>query len=339
MLRHFSSTTNNVLTVLKSHDSRTTANLRGISTPSPSIAWTSGDQGMVIRTIDEGKTWEDKRIPGTEKLFFRDIKAFDANTAYAMSAGHGEESRIYYTSNGGSTWQLQLQSNNPAEFFNGMAFWDRDHGMVLSDPVDGQFKIYKTENGGSHWSPIPLSGMPLALKGEGAFAASGSCMTVQGKSDAWFGTGINTARVFHTNDGGENWQVANTPIMHDSETSGIFSIAFKDLNNGVIVGGDYKQPERSGSNLAFTIDGGSTWQLSEISPQYYWSAVSFMPDNENILVVGPAQAGHINKDLPNTWQESWNVSLNALSFWSKNKALAVGPNGCIMEFEMTKKML
>lgn len=334
MLRNTVSATSTILTGLKTHIGHTTENLRGISTPSSSIAWISGDKGTIMRTIDNGKTWETKQIPDTETLFFRDIKAFDANTAYVMSSGHGEASRIYYTCDGGHKWQLQLKGSHPAEFFNCMAFWNHHRGMVLSDPVDNKFKIFSTEDGNT-WLPLPQDDMPLALENEGAFAASGSCMTVQQDLDAWFCTGNKAARVFHTNDAGMSWQVVNTPLMKDTESSGIFSIAFYDLHHGVIAGGDYKQPEKSGANLAITDDGGKTWQLATISPQYYWSAVSFTPDDhEHLMVVGPEQAGYTQSKSPQNWDASMKVNLNAFSFWSKDKVLAVGPNGMIMEIEI-----
>lgn len=327
------------LATLNIHESPTTESLRSVSTPSPSVAWASGENGTVVRTVDSGKTWECQQISDAAKLSFRSIKAFDADTAYIMSSGDGEASRIYKTKNGGKTWELQLVANTSAEFFNCLAFWNQDRGMVLSDPVENKFKIYLTENGGNTWLPISPASMPMALSGEGAFAASGSCMTVQGSLNAWFGTGGKNARIFHSENGGKNWQVSKTPIMQDTDSAGIFSIAFYDAKNGVISGGDYNQPDRSGSNLAITQDGGLSWSLTDLSPQYYWSAVAFAPDHENMMVVGSKLAGYTSKESPRVWQKKWDVSLNALSFWSNNKTLAVGPKGSIMEFELPKKSL
>jgi hypothetical protein len=45
--------------------------------------------------------------------------------------------------------------------------------------------------------------------------------------------------------------------------------------HGAVAGGDYKHPEQDGPNLAFTNDGGKTWTLSEITPQSYYSAVTY----------------------------------------------------------------
>ena len=63
--------------------------------------------------------------------------------------------------------------------------------------------------------------------------------------------------------------------MHGLDSTGIFSIAFRDATHGVIAGGDYKHPKDDGPNLAFTEDGGSTWTLSTIHPLAYFSAVAY----------------------------------------------------------------
>src|ERR1019366_9112589 len=94
-------------------------------------------------------------------------------------------------------------------------------------------------------------------------------------SNIWFATGGKLARVFHSPDRGQTWQVFDTPILHGPDSAGIFSIAFRDANHGVIAGGDYKHPDQDGPNLAFTNDGGKTWTLSPIRPQAYFSAAAY----------------------------------------------------------------
>ena len=79
----------------------------------------------------------------------------------------------------------------------------------------------------------------------------------------------------HSPDRGRTWQVFNTPITHGPDSAGIFSIAFRDGNHGVIAGGDYKHPDQDGPNLAFTSDAGKTWTVSKIFPQSYYSAVAY----------------------------------------------------------------
>src|SRR5207253_3090423 len=110
---------------------------------------------------------------------------------------------------------------------------------------------------------VPSENLPAALPQEGAFAASNSCLFVQGERSVWFGTGgAKVARVFRSNDRGRTWSVSGTPIHPVNASSGVFSLAFQDSSHGVAVGGDYKEPTGSPlPNVIFTDDGGETWRL------------------------------------------------------------------------------
>ena len=117
----------------------TDAGFRGLSVVSENVIWASGTGGTVIKTIDGGKNWTVIKIPEAEKLDFRDIEAFDENTAYILSIGTGESSRIYKTTDGGKTWKLQFKNTDEKAFFDALAFWDKDNGIAMSDPVDGNY--------------------------------------------------------------------------------------------------------------------------------------------------------------------------------------------------------
>jgi hypothetical protein len=66
----------------------TTADLRGIDNVGEGIAWASGSEGAVLRTVDYGSHWElCASPPNAEHLDFRGIQAFDASTAIVMSSG------------------------------------------------------------------------------------------------------------------------------------------------------------------------------------------------------------------------------------------------------------
>ena len=315
---------------LQTHSSHTTESLRGASAVSKNIAWASGTHGTYLRTIDAGRTWTPAQVPDAATLDFRAVVAFSADEAFLMSAGPGDQSRIYHTTDAGQHWQLQFTNKNPKGFFDSMVFWDRTHGIVLGDPIPDESGQLKFEllitTDGQTWTPLPPSQLPPALEGEGAFAASNTCLailsnpvilsgetryakrnacrsrtipcsstspkasqgflttdavtTTQEKETAldpniWFATGGRAARVFHSPDRGQTWQVSDTPILHGSDSAGIFSVAFSDPTHGVIAGGDYKHPDQDGPNLAFTNDAGKTWTLSPIHPQAYFSAAAY----------------------------------------------------------------
>src|SRR5512137_1570489 len=243
--------------------SPTSERLRGVSAASDTVAWASGNNGTVVRTTDGGATWTHVVVPGAESLDFRDIEAFGADTAYMLAIGPGDKSRIYKTTDGGKTWALQFTNPDARAFYDALAFWDEQHGIAVGDPVDGRFTILRTADGGTTWTRVPAASMPEALPGDGAFAASGTCLTVHGSRHAWFGTGgAARARVFRSADQGLTWAVADTPIMAGNASSGVFSLAFSDPEHGIAVCGDYRVERETGDNLAITNDGGLTWAFA-----------------------------------------------------------------------------
>src|SRR5437660_12680771 len=67
-------------------------NLRGVSvtfkqgvkrrrTP---VVWVSGSKGVILKSLDEGKTWQPLHVADGEALDFRGIVAFSEKTAYLI---------------------------------------------------------------------------------------------------------------------------------------------------------------------------------------------------------------------------------------------------------------
>ena len=310
----------------------TKAGLRGLSVVSEKIIWASGTGGTYLRTIDGGKTWTIGKVPGAEKLDFRDVEAFDANTAYLLSIGEGENSRIYKTTDGGATWKMQFKNSNPKAFFDALAFWDKSSGMAMSDPVDGKYLLLKTDDGET-WKTAESEKMPNAKDGEAAFAASGTCLMTNGKSDVFLVSGGQDARVFRSNNRGLNWFVSDTPIVKGTAGSGIFSIAMQDAKRGVIVGGNYEKPNDSENNLAFTGDGGITWTLGK-GLNGYRSGVAYI-DKMTIIAVG-SSGSDVSTDSGKNWKNLDKENYNAVQAKGKNAVWAVGANGLVAKFSLKK---
>ncbi len=191
--------------------SNTTADLRGIDNVGNGVAWASGSGGTVLRTEDSGYVWQSCTVPpGAEKLDFRGIQAFDANTAIVMSSGTGDLSRLYKTTDGCHSWKLVFTNPYaPDGFFDAILFIDRQHGMVLSDPspvnfhpaaeYSGDFHLRVTADGGDKWGPVSAPDSPEVpgnglhpSKGEAAFAASNSSMAAL---DGWFWFATSAGRI------------------------------------------------------------------------------------------------------------------------------------------------
>jgi photosystem II stability/assembly factor-like uncharacterized protein len=311
--------------------SGTTASLRGVSAVSDGVVWASGSGGTWLRTTDGGATWHAAIVVGAEALDFRGVQALDETTAWLLSSGPGDKSRIYKTTDAGGHWTLQYTNPDAKGFFDAIAFWNPVHGVVVGDPVDGQFAILTTSDGGTTWK---RQSTPAALANEGAFAASNTCLRVNGNRLAWFGTGgPGAARVFRSQDGGLSWSVASTPMRNDGASAGIFSIAFSDARHGVAVGGDYAKPVEATSNMAITADGGSAWTASTgPGPNGFRSAVVYVAGHRAWIATG-TNGSDVSVDNGKNWRQFDSEAYNALSTASRGATWAVGPKGRIARLQ------
>jgi photosystem II stability/assembly factor-like uncharacterized protein len=318
--------------------SGTDTNLRGVSVAykqnrknaHASVVWASGSNGVILKSIDEGKTWQRLRVAGADTIDFRGIVAFNDSTAYVMSSGEGEKSRIYKTTDGGETWKLQYSDKRKEFFLDSIACLSETHCYALGDPIDGKFLLLATTDG-EHWNPVPNGNMPVALPGEGAFAASNTCLLLSGE-EIFFGTGGPAARVIHSPDSGRTWTVAETPIAHGNASSGIFSIAHGHEQEIVVVGGDYQDPKRASAIAAYSLNDGETWQLSEQQPGGYRSAV-VCHDAAVCVAIGPnGQDVSLSKVTAALWKPTDSLNLNAVAILDISNGWAVGPKGTIARF-------
>jgi len=304
----------------------TTAHLRGVAAISSTTAWASGYVGTVLRTVDGGATWQQVGPPGTQSLQFRDVEAFDADHAVIMSVGaNPSDFRIYVTADGGQHWALTFVNAEPAAFYDCMTFFDAKRGLALSDPPDGQkFRVIATDDGGYSWHVVDPAGMPPALPGEAAFAASGECITSDHGHRAWFGTGGSTvARVFRSDDRGRTWTVVPTP-MPASPSSGINGLAFRGEQRGIAVGGDFFAPTASPNPKVWSRDGGAGWNVAA-TPQEYRSGVAWV-DGHTAVAVG-ISGSDVSYDGGLTWTKFDGTSLDTVDCANPNACWAAGANG------------
>ncbi len=335
-------------------DSHTTASLRGIHNVGGGIAWASGTNGTVLRTTDDGKTWQTCPVPlaGTkdtaEKLDFRGIQAFDAQTAIVMSSGPGDLSRLYKTTDGCQTWKLLFTNPDKDGFFDSIQVtmnppeWRTDGkkaytGKVIGDPVDGKFAEFDSSDG-EHWSKNSggEAGAPTAMHGEGLFAASNSNLLLSPGGSIFVTGGTSGSRSrtlseFVKHDPHVSWKYIGGDIpMARGESAGTFSIAtstdFNQLSEVpaeqgftvyyfrrdaicVAVGGDYKKPDETKGTAALTLDGGQHWLPAQTPPHGYRSAVAYDPNKKTWITVGP-NGTDVSTDDGRNWRALTPTSLD-----------------------------
>ncbi|MEV6570813.1 oxidoreductase [Streptomyces sp. NPDC051577] len=309
---------------------------RGLAAVDRSTAWLAGSKGTVLRTVDGGRAWRDVSPPGAvaEGGELRDIEAFDARRAVALSIGEGEASRVLRTEDGGATWTEAFRNPDPRAFYDCLAFFDSRHGLAVSDPVDGKFRVLSTDDGGRNWHVLADAGMPAALPGEAGFAASGQCLVTAGSRDVWLATGGSTvARVLHSADRGRTWRVAESPVPAGDPARGVFALAFRDRTTGLAVGGDYRTGEASPRAAAVSADGGRTWRPSATPPPAYRSGVAWHPYLRTAaLAVGPTGTD-VTLDGGRTWRALEAGSYDTVDCATDGGCWASGEKGRVARLE------
>ncbi len=230
------------------------------------------------------------------------------------------------TTDGCNSWKLLFTNPDAAGFWDGLLFLDRQHGVIYGDPVQApgrtdhvRFGLLVTHDGGKTWRPgAAWSRFRESL----LFAASNSAMAASG---SWIWLGTSKARVLRTKNLA-TWQSAQTPLASGNDSSGVFSLAFRDQMHGIAVGGDYRKPEEATGTAAYTSDGGEHWSVpascpmvtvlpwpgtQETKPGSRWVAMAPMfpmtmarRGNGSIVVIGTLSAC-LGSSVPKVKLASW----------------------------------
>jgi photosystem II stability/assembly factor-like uncharacterized protein len=319
--------------------SGTKASLRGIHAVGGGVAWASGTNGTILRTEDGGYMWQSCAMPpGAEKLDFRGIWAWDAQTAIVMSSGPGDQSRLYKTTDGCSSWKLLFTNPDRDGFWDAVVFWDSKRGFVLGDPVKNKFVLLDTLDQGKTWGHVETGDLDQGKTHLGAFAASNSALVAEnavpsfgtsGPDGPYYYAGNSVCTMLTAQSHPEacsqrflRFEREKLPLAGNSASAGIFSIAQNGLRL-VAVGGEYTKPNESQGSAAWSADIGKTWTAAEKPPHGYRSAVAWDADAKAWIAAG-TNGSDISYDDGKTWSPLDNGNWNALSLpW------VVGPDGRI----------
>jgi photosystem II stability/assembly factor-like uncharacterized protein len=320
-----------------------------------------GDQSRIYHTTDAGEHWQLQFTNTNPKGFFDCMAFWDPTHGIVLGDPIPDETgklkfELLITTDG-QTWTPIPPDQLPPAIDGEAAFAASNSCLAI---------LSSTTIASSQSSVIPSEvrdlGFANAAHGAGPNATTSTLPWTSGATaphpssekeaasapdpNLWFATGGRAARVFHSPDRGQTWQVFDTPILHGPDSAGIFSIVFRDPTHGVIAGGDYKHPEQDGPNLAFTNDGGKTWTLSQIYPQSYYSAVAYDRGRKNpnaqaltenqanvrLFLVGPKFIYDFRPPRNPTRispPKKSGLYFNALSPYPAGGALIVGPKGSI----------
>jgi hypothetical protein len=296
--------------------------IRGLSVVNNKIIWVSGNDGMVARSTNGGKDFEWMKVNGYEKRDFRDIEAFDKNTAIIM--GVDAPAIILKTNDAGKSWNKVLEDSTKGMFLDAMDFTNDMHGMVIGDPIDEKVYISETTDQGNTWKRFDANSKNSSYtthSGEAFFASSGTNLKLTG-NDLILVSGGLSSRLHYLNE----WH--NLPLIQGKESTGANSIAV-NLISGVVVGGDFSKDTISTGNCVLVdLSNQIKFRLPETAPHGYRSCVIYL--TENVLVACGTSGIDVSKDAGKNWELISKEGFHVVQKAKKGNAVFLaGSNGRI----------
>ncbi|MGE5352622.1 MAG: YCF48-related protein [Acidobacteriota bacterium] len=212
----------------KRSSSFTESELRGIDFSSASTGWIAGNDGSLFITVDSGRTWQSKDI---FKIEFTSLSAPDKNSVFL--AGYNGE--FVKSTDGGNSWTLTSLPGNSGK----VKFFSSTNGFYKGKSGP----LMKTTDGGNSWLNLKIPSGSYMSDSEYFFADSLNGWIFQ----ASFPDGPQYTTIYHTTDGGLNWQ--DTTRIDYSYTA----FYFINPNAGWMT--------TSPDTLWKTTDAGKTWSV------------------------------------------------------------------------------
>jgi len=304
--------------------------IRGLSIVDNHIIWASGSNGSVARSVDGGNTFTWLTVPGYEKNDFRDIEAFDENTAIIM--GITQPAVLLKTTDGGQTWKKVFEDTTTGAFFDAMDFSRGQYGVLVGDPINNIIFIAHTPDQGDHWKVISSTSDNkgiVAKEGEAFFASSGTNIKMldYGYQHFVMASGGQSSRLFHIG------QKDSLPIMQGKQSTGANSLAVYKNRKGIVVGGDFTKDSISNNNCVyFSLDNNTPikFHIPQTPPHGYRSCVIYI--NEHKLLTCGTSGIDISKDGGKNWELISKESFHVCQKAKKGKAVFLaGANGRIAQ--------
>jgi hypothetical protein len=278
----------------------TKTSIRGLSVVNDNVLWASGSNGNIARSTDAGKTFKWLTVKDYEQRDFRDIEAFDSNTAIIMAVA--EPAIILKTTDAGKSWKKVFEDTTKGMFLDAMDFAGK-YGVVVGDPINNKMFMAATNDFGDTWNT--LKDTYTLIKDEAFFAASGTNVKeiwIRHARPMWrFVTGGAQSRFsILMND------TLVLPLAKGKNTTGANSFDCHNENYCVIVGGDFaddKDPTGNCVIVSYTNNDqkGFTVSKPQTPPHGYRSCVAFIYENQLIT------CGTSGVDISNDGGMNWTL--------------------------------
>jgi photosystem II stability/assembly factor-like uncharacterized protein len=153
-----------------------------------------GDQGIVVYSDDEGKTFRQARqVP--VRTMLNAVQFIDHLRGWAV----GHRGVVLATTDGGETWALQRQDLNADQPLFSVYFKDKQEGWAC-----GLWSLLlHTQDGGQHWTPVELSG-PNGKR------ADRNLYSLFASPKGQLYVAAEQGKVLRSSDGGKTWETLDT---------------------------------------------------------------------------------------------------------------------------------
>lgn len=283
--------------------------------PGTTYAWAVGTGGLVIRTVDSGRTWSMGKIESSNESQriqnLLDVYFIDAHHGWAAG-----DAGLLQSSDGGATWVAHPALAN--DTLHSITFVGTNDGWV-----SGKRSLFRTTDGGVTWErSIKLSdvvGPPYLGKVDFVDAAVG-----------WLDLASEISR---TADGGDSWRPMGTPGLNLPQGD-IIDFDLLSSSTAIVLA---EAPPRqnfvpSNSTSLFRSDnGGQDWKLILGAPVRLWATSFLTPDTGWVL--GDGGTVYRTKDGGDTWIEGevpGHLELEDASFADQDQGYVVGRNGALL---------
>lgn len=283
----------------------------------PSLGLISGWRGVILRSIDAGRTWTQSKV-GT-KADLNSVAILDTSTAVAVGSGGnilrstdsgqtwtpvesptietlskvvpvgpgvavaaGWRGSILRTADGGKTWSHQFDTSDPSLNFESIDFTASGVGIAVSSTG----RAFKSSDGALTWQPLTLPQEGLRLFGVSLLDDNNAFLTGNLEAEKVSILGGKSI-LMRTADGGDNWKFGPREMNID-----FLTIRYLAPHNAIAAGW--------GGELWDTVDNGDSWQkLSTHTTQAIRSIAR--ADKTTIVAVGDGQTIITSRDGGLTW--------------------------------------
>ena len=272
------------------------------------IAYAAGSQytvdseGIIIKTVDGGETWETiYPLSGTVHSFTR-IEFVSPLKGFVVGWGN----TFMMTEDGGATW-VDIAAGTDIYYYSGLNFYDENNGFAMGLNLSNGLDSYITNDGGITWNL--LTNTTNMAEFASAYADENTLFTV-GKDQV----------ISKSEDGGENWSIINTGIQGFYN----FEVFFKDQNNGIVSTED--------GTLLTTHDSGLTWDSFSTGYHNFYG-LNYVGDH--IYAAGTDEDVYLSSDNGTTWEMIHNgpptATFYAIEFFNNGDALICGSQGTMLK--------